>query len=217
MAAIGFVPAVASAASGAPAAATESSRASKAEEAATARKNVAARKAAAKRSAEFESKKLPTAMFEEGKDKGAAKSKKEPASGGAIWRMLLGLLFVLGVIYAVHWLLKNYSKSRFPGIASSGGGAIDVIATQPLAANRTLHLVRVGGEVVLIGATETNITQLGTVDTKTMLDLAGNAGNSDFQQALNGALSGSGAGGNATGNGSFMSRFIANLQLMTAR
>jgi flagellar biosynthetic protein FliO len=173
----------------------------------------------AKKSSKFEQQ--PLDLGPSGKQEAKKAAKK--GSGGAIWRMILGLLFVLGVIYAVHWLLKNYSKSRFPGMVSSGNGAIEVVATTPLAQGRSLHLVKVGGEVVLIGATEQSITQLRTLDAQQMSDDAGNAGNSEFQQLLQGAMGTSAAPGytgtttNVPNQDTFFRRFIGNLQMMTSR
>lgn len=163
---------------------------------------------------DFESEKLDPTAFEEEEKASKGEGKKESTSGGAMWRMVLGLLFVLGVIYAVHWLLKNYNKSKFSGVAASGAGAIEVVATTPLAANRMLHLVRIGKEMVLIGATDASITQLGTVDTNELVFAAGDAGNSDFQQMLHGAISGQQA---TPASDTFMRRFVSNLQMLTAR
>ena len=47
-------------------------------------------------------------------------------------------------------------------------GVIDVVATTTLAQGRALHLVRVGDELVLVGATEQSITRLGDVDASLM-------------------------------------------------
>lgn len=184
----------------------------------------------AKAASKFEQQPVGLTYEDDAKGGAGGKGRDKGATGGAMWRMVLGLLFVLGVIYAVHWLLKNYSKSRFPGMVSSGGGAIEVVATTPLAANRSLHLVRVGTGVVLIGATDSSITQLGTLDAQQMLNDAGNAGNSEFQQLLQGAIgrgstaapgySGSPPAGSGTASSApdtFFRRFVANLQMMTAR
>lgn len=170
----------------------------------------------------YEDQPLDSKMFKDTKGD-EAKPAKSASKGGTVTRMIFGLLFVLGVIYGVYWLLRNYSKSRFPGMAASGGGAIEVVATTPLAANRALHLVRVGTEMVLIGATETSISQLSTVSGATLANVAGNVGNSEFQQSLNNALLRGNQPvptqppGMSTGGDSFLQKFITNLQMMTAR
>ena len=151
-------------------------------------------------------------------DKGTKQSTSasSSSSSGAIGRMLLGFGFVIGLIFAVHKLLKSYNSSRFPGMAGNGGGAIEVLATTPLAAGRMLHLVKVGAEVVLVGATDQSITRLGTLDAQQAMNAAGDAGNAEFQQLLNGAMIGSGPN-TAAKQDTFFRRFVANLQLMTAR
>jgi flagellar biosynthetic protein FliO len=81
-------------------------------------------------------------------------------SGGAFVRMIVGLFIVLAVIYGIYWLLKTYGKSKKKSSAGEGGGGIDVVATTALGPNRSLHLVRVGSEFVLVGAAEQAVTQL---------------------------------------------------------
>lgn len=162
----------------------------------------------------IEDKPLPSSMFQEDKGGSKAKPRKSGSGSGAIARALFGLVVVLGSIFGVHWLLKRYGGSRSGNIAGGSAEAIEVVATTPLAANRSLHLVRVGGELVLIGATETSITRIGEIDAQT-LATAPMAGAQDFQMALQGALSG--AKPSVNGKETFVQRFVSNLQMMTAR
>ena len=90
----------------------------------------------------------------------SARSSGSGGSGGAFIRMVVGLFIVLAVIYGIYWLLKTYGKSKKSGGAGEGGGGIDVVATRALGPNRSLHLVRVGDEFVLVGAAEQAVTQL---------------------------------------------------------
>jgi flagellar biosynthetic protein FliO len=78
------------------------------------------------------------------------------SAGADAIRTIVGRAVVLGVIYAVYWLLKTTSRSR----AGRPDDRIRVVATTPLAPNRTLHLVRGGDELILVGATEHTITLL---------------------------------------------------------
>ncbi len=66
-------------------------------------------------------------------------------------RTIVGLLVVLGVIYALYWVLKKVKSSK--DSAASGSG-LETLATMPLGPNRALHLVRTGREIVLIGTAE---------------------------------------------------------------
>jgi flagellar protein FliO/FliZ len=181
----------------------------------------------------FEYEKLPAAVTNG--DDSKTESKKESGSG-ALGRMLIGLFFVLALIYGVHWLLKKYGgkNGNFSGGAA---GVIDVLATTQLAPTRALHLIRVGNEVVLIGATDQSITQLRSFDDAAAANATASAlGGEDFARALQASMTGN-TGGTAYGNfgassiagmtpasttpaqtnDSFLRRFLANLQLYTAR
>jgi flagellar protein FliO/FliZ len=80
------------------------------------------------------------------------------AGGGAgtIARTVVGLAIVLAVVYGIYWLLKSATKAR----GGDSSGRIEVIATTQLAANRSLHLLRCGDEVLLIGAGDSGVTAL---------------------------------------------------------
>jgi flagellar protein FliO/FliZ len=86
-----------------------------------------------------------------------AATKDSGGSGGSFVRMIVGLLIVIAVIYGVYWLLKTYGKSKK---ADKGDGGMDVVATTALAQNRSLHLVRVGDELVLVGSAEQGVTPI---------------------------------------------------------
>src|SRR5689334_3975506 len=78
-------------------------------------------------------------------------------SGGSIVRTIVGLAVVLGVIYGLHWLLKQVKASKD---TAEAGESLETIASLSLGTNRSLHLVRVGGEIVLLGAAEHQITPI---------------------------------------------------------
>jgi flagellar protein FliO/FliZ len=78
-------------------------------------------------------------------------------TGGSIVRTIVGLAVVLGVIYGLHWVLKQVKASKDTGNA---GESLETIASLGLGTNRSLHLVRVGGEIVLLGAAEHQITPI---------------------------------------------------------
>ena len=86
--------------------------------------------------------------------------KSSGGSSGAFIRMVVGLFIVLAVIYGVYWLLKTYGKSKRNGGAGEAGAGLDVVASATLGPGRTLHLVRVGDEFVLVGAAEQSVTPL---------------------------------------------------------
>jgi flagellar protein FliO/FliZ len=92
-------------------------------------------------------------------------SAQEPAErassggGGGIVRMVVGLAVVLGVIYGLAWVLKQVKASR-EGAAT--GGSLASISTLPLGPNRSIHLVRAGNDLVLLGAAEKGVTPIRT-------------------------------------------------------
>jgi flagellar protein FliO/FliZ len=78
------------------------------------------------------------------------------ASAGTIVRAVAGLAIVLGVVYGLYWLLRSTARGRRAG----GDGRVQVVATVPLAANRSLHLVQAGDEYLLVGAGESGVTPI---------------------------------------------------------
>src|SRR3712207_2494076 len=78
----------------------------------------------------------------------------ESAGGGSLVRTIVGLAIVIGVIYGLYWVLRQVKSSRE---ASATGHGLATVATLPLGPNRSLHMVRAGREIVLVGAGENEI------------------------------------------------------------
>src|SRR5919106_5637488 len=79
--------------------------------------------------------------------------------GGGLVRTIVGLAVVIGVIYGLHWVLKQVKAAREERASGSG---LAPIATLPLGPNRSLHLVRAGHEIVLVGVGEGGVTPIRT-------------------------------------------------------
>jgi flagellar protein FliO/FliZ len=92
-------------------------------------------------------------------DGGQQASEQVGASGGSIVRTIVGLAVVIGVIYGLTWVLKQIKASKQDGAEGSG---LETLATLPLGTNRSLHLVRAGEEIVLVGAGEHGVTPIRT-------------------------------------------------------
>jgi flagellar protein FliO/FliZ len=90
-------------------------------------------------------------------DTGGAAEAAHTRAGGGIVRTIVGLLVVLGVIYGLHWVLKQVKSSKE---SKSAGQGLETLASLPLGTNRSLHLVRVGREIVLLGAGEHAVTPI---------------------------------------------------------
>ena len=89
----------------------------------------------------------------------AGASEAAPSTGGGLVRTIVGLVIVIAVIYGLYWVLKQVKSSRDERASGSGLGTL---ATLPLGPNRSLHLVRAGGEVVLLGVGEGGVTPIRT-------------------------------------------------------
>lgn len=81
------------------------------------------------------------------------------SSGGGLVRTIVGLAIVIAVIYGLYWVLKQVKASREERASGQGLGTL---ATLPLGPSRSLHLVRAGGEVVLLGVGEGGVTPIRT-------------------------------------------------------
>ena len=86
-------------------------------------------------------------------------TKQVGASGGSIVRTIVGLAVVIGVIYGLTWVLKQVKSSK---TAATAGTGLETVATLALGQNRSLHLVRAGDELVLVGAGEHGVTPIRT-------------------------------------------------------
>ena len=91
-----------------------------------------------------------------------AKGSADAAAGGAggrLVRTIVGLAVVIAVIYGLYWVLKQVKSSREEKRLRHRPAPL---ATLPLGPNRSLHLVRAGGEVVLLGVGEHGVTPIRT-------------------------------------------------------
>jgi flagellar protein FliO/FliZ len=77
--------------------------------------------------------------------------------GGGMVRTIVGLAVVIGVIFGLHWVLKQVKASRE---SRSSGAGLEPLSTLSLGPGRALHLVRAGSEIVLVGCAEHAVTPL---------------------------------------------------------
>jgi flagellar protein FliO/FliZ len=90
-------------------------------------------------------------------DDAPAASAAQGASAGSLGRTIFGLLVVLAIIYGLYWVLKKVKHAK--DTANAGEG-LATIASLQLGANRSLHLVRAGREIVLLGTAEHAVTPI---------------------------------------------------------
>ena len=118
-----------------------------------------------------------------------AKAAATGGGGGGIARMIVGLAVVIGVIYGLAWVLRQVKASK-EGTATGGG--LSQVSSLPLGPNRSVHLVRAGSDLVLLGVAEKGITPIRTY-TEDEARRAGLLGDED-QLALTPAANGNGNG-----------------------
>ena len=75
--------------------------------------------------------------------------------GGQLMQLVMGLLLVLGLIFALAWLLR-----RVQSTGTRQGQVIELISSRALGARDRLVLVQVGNEQILLGLTPGRITPL---------------------------------------------------------
>jgi flagellar protein FliO/FliZ len=92
-----------------------------------------------------------------GDDRAPDAASQAAGGGGGIVRTLVGLAIVVGIIYGLHWILKQ-AKAAKEGKASGLGLAS--VATLPVGGGRSVQLLRAGRELVLVGVGEQGVTAL---------------------------------------------------------
>ncbi|WP_220813395.1 flagellar biosynthetic protein FliO [Pseudomonas paralcaligenes] len=75
--------------------------------------------------------------------------------GGQLMQLVLGLLLVIGLIFALAWVMRRVQQ-----IGPRGSQAIRLVASQALGPRDRLLLVQVGGEQILLGISAGRITPL---------------------------------------------------------
>lgn len=88
-------------------------------------------------------------------DLGSTAANAHAAGGGSIVRTIVGLAIVLAVIFGLRWVMKQYKAGREKKAAGTG---LAQMATLPLGQNRSLHVVRAGREVLVVGSGEHGVT-----------------------------------------------------------
>jgi flagellar protein FliO/FliZ len=90
---------------------------------------------------------------------GGAKKVATASGSGSLVRTFVGLAIVLAVIYGISWVLKQVKRSKEE---RGQGTSLETTAVVALGPNRSLHLVRAGRELVLVGVAEHGVTPIRT-------------------------------------------------------
>src|ERR1700761_4955735 len=86
---------------------------------------------------------------------GSSTAAHASSSGGSIARTIVGLAIVIAVIFGLRWVMKQFKAGKEKKAA---GGGLHSMATLPLGQNRSLHVVRAGREVLVVGSGEHGVT-----------------------------------------------------------
>ena len=101
-------------------------------------------------------------------DQVSTNAAQAPGTGGnAIAKTIFGLGIVIAVIYGLTWVLRQLKASS----EDSGFGGLKTEASMPLGPGRSVHLIRAGSELVLVGSAEHGVTPLRTYTEEEALDL----------------------------------------------
>lgn len=98
--------------------------------------------------------------------------------GGQLTQLVLGLLLVIGLIFALAWLLR-----RVQSASPRNGQLIEVLGSRALGARDRLVLVQVGSEQILLGITPGRITPLHVLKEPLQVPATSQA-TSEFAQRL---------------------------------
>jgi flagellar protein FliO/FliZ len=88
----------------------------------------------------------------------AADSPDLVPDGAGLLRATLGLALVLGLIFAVGWLMRRIAPAR-----SSGGGPLRVVGSQAVGTRERVVLLEIGEQWVVVGVAPGNVRGLATL------------------------------------------------------
>ena len=87
------------------------------------------------------------------------------SSAGGIIRAILVFIVILGLIFGFFIVLKKVSGKKF-----HNNNLINIVSSQALSGNKSLHLVEVGGEIYLVGAADNGVNLVARIEDKETRD-----------------------------------------------
>ena len=103
------------------------------------------------------------AITADASDKAATMPAVDPISTSNPLTVLLGLLFVLAVIFALAWLVKQYNNSGL-----MGNRAMKIVASLPLGTRERAVLIEIGEKQILVGVAPGSVNALHVFDEKVL-------------------------------------------------
>jgi len=89
----------------------------------------------------------------------ATNSISSGGGSGSIVRTVVGLAIVIAVIWGITWVLKQVKQSREERTRGNGLSTAAVVALGP---GRSLHLIRAGRELLLVGVADHGVVPIRT-------------------------------------------------------
>lgn len=120
----------------------------------------------------------PTALSAAGRVAAPVSSPPKVNPGANLLNLVLGLLLIIGLIFALSWLVRRMGSG---GLLSSN--QIKVVAAMPLGTRERIVVVEVGGQQLLLGITATQINTLH-VFSEPVIDSQQATGQSEFGKKL---------------------------------
>jgi flagellar protein FliO/FliZ len=90
---------------------------------------------------------------------GATTHAQVGGGGGSLARTFIGLAVVVAVIYGLSWVMRQMKAAKEE---RSVGVGLSTEASMPLGPGRSVHLIRAGRELVLVGSAEQGIVPIRT-------------------------------------------------------
>jgi flagellar protein FliO/FliZ len=145
-------------------------------------------------------------------DGGAAHASSVGSGSGSLARTFVGLAVVVAVIYGLTWVLRQMKASKEE---RSHGVGLSTEASMPLGPGRSVHLIRAGRELVLVGSAEQGIVPIRTYTEDEARDLGLLAG--DLASEADGFAAETGVGGDRVKVKVAFSEVLERLRERTAR
>lgn len=99
---------------------------------------------------------------------GAATHASVGSGSGSLARTFIGLAVVVAVIYGLTWVMRQVKASKEE---RSHGFGLSAEASMPLGPGRSVHLIRAGRELVLVGSAEQGVVPIRTYTEEEARDL----------------------------------------------
>jgi flagellar protein FliO/FliZ len=103
-------------------------------------------------------------------DTGSARAEIGGGSGNSLARTFIGLGIVVAIIYGLTWVLRQSKANSSKDLRATGFG-LSTEATVPLGPGRSVHLIRAGRELVLVGSAEQGVVPIRTYSEAEALEL----------------------------------------------